>query len=513
MFAAGGFHLPRLFVFKCEIFVNIHQKNTPYSCLSLDKMLPFRYNNNELPYSYFSEASGLKYTFKGGTHVNEYKNTAAVATRPLPEPATVTIPLSQHIGAPATPTVAVGDRVLIGQTIGEVAAGLGCPVHSSVAGTVKEIVLRTLPSGASVQAIVIENDGTHEHDPAILPYPKALTECTPAEIVEIVRRAGISGMGGATFPTYAKLQGAIGKVQHIIINCAECEPFITANHRLMLEQPAALIGGARVLMQALGMTEVTFAIEDNKMDAVRHLQATIDEGTIDDDVTMNIRVMKTKYPQGDERQLIYALLRRRVPTGKLPADVGCIIFNAETCAALWRAYSTGMPLISRIVTVDGDCVAQPSNLVVPIGTSYQNVVAACGGLVKEPYRIINGGPMMGQAVWDMDTSVTKGTSALLFLSEKFVRPALSNAACIHCGRCVEHCPMQLMPYALADLSHRRDYDAAFKQDVMSCVECGSCTYGCPAGVEIVQYIRAAKAAIRQKQVQERAKAAAKEEKA
>lgn len=454
----------------------------------------------------------MKFTFKGGTHVKEYKNTRSCAIRVMPAPATVTIPLSQHIGAPAQPTVEVGERVLMGQIIGLVSEGLGCPVHSSVSGTVKEIKTVNNAAGLPVRSLVIENDGLNEMHPDIKKNGRVPEDCSAEEIVDTVRMAGISGMGGASFPTYAKLRGAIGKAEHMIVNCAECEPFITANHRLMLEMPEALLGGVRVLLCALGLEEAVIAVEDNKMDAVRMLEATVEARGEEllGSKRVRIAVVKTKYPQGDERQLIYALMRREIPAGKLPVDVGCIIFNAETCAAVFRAFDTGMPLISRIVTVDGDCIARPSNLLVPVGTSYADLADACGGLARPVERIVNGGPMMGFAQWDVEGSVTKGTSAVLFLSEEFIRPTLHHSACIHCGRCADHCPMHLMPYALTDFARKRQFDDAMAYDIMSCVECGTCSYGCPAGVEIVQYIRAAKGAIRQNQAAERARAAAKE---
>lgn len=453
----------------------------------------------------------MKFTFKGGTHVKEYKNTQGCAIRPMPAPSVVTIPLSQHIGAPAKPTVEVGQRVLAGQVIGEVAEGLGCPIHSSVSGTVKEIKTVNSAVGMPVQSLVIENDGQNEMHPDIKKTDRIPEQCSAEDIVETVRLAGIAGMGGASFPTYAKLRGAIGKAKHMIVNCAECEPFITANHRLMLEMPEALLGGVRILLCALGLDEAIVAIEDNKMDAVKLLESIIRERGEEllGKKRVRVAVVKTKYPQGDERQLIKAIMRREIPAGKLPVDVDCIIFNAETCAAVSRAFDMGMPLISRIVTVDGDCVAEPSNLLVPVGASYADLAKACGGLTKHPEKIINGGPMMGFAQWDAEGSVTKGTSAVLFLSEEFVRPTLHHSACIHCGRCVDHCPMHLMPYALTDFARKRQFDEAMAYDIMSCVECGTCSYGCPAGVEIVQYIRAAKGAIRQQQAAERARAAVK----
>ncbi len=435
-----------------------------------------------------------KYTFRGGTHLHEHKDTAHLQTVRLPEPATVSIPLSQHIGAPAKPTVQKGDAVRIGDIIGVVEGGLGCPVHASVSGTVKEIVTRHDARGIPVQNIVIENDGLRTQSDAFFkPFPKPLSEATCEEIVAVVREAGISGLGGATFPTYAKIQSAVGKADTVIINCAECEPYITANHRLLLERGEAVIGGLEILMHAIKAKEGILAVEDNKPDAVAHLSEIVK-----DKPGIRVAVMKTKYPQGDERQIIYALFRREVPAGKLPADVGCLIVNAETSAAVSRAFFRGIPLVSRIVTVTGDCVKEPKNVRAPLGASVQDLLAYCGGLTKTPKKIVSGGPMMGQALWDPNAPVTKGTSALLFFSEEYDRINTIHTACIHCGACVEHCPVHLMPNYLAQYAEARKYDAAAAMNIMSCVECGTCTYNCPAGVQIVQYIRVAKGALRAK---------------
>ncbi len=433
----------------------------------------------------------VKYTFRGGTHLNEHKDTAGLATVRLPEPPTVSIPLSQHIGAHATPTVQKGDSVKIGDVIGEVVGGLGCPVHASVSGTVKEIVTRHNAMGTPVQNIVIENDGLHTMSERLVPWGKPLAETTTEEIVEIVRAAGISGLGGATFPTYAKIQSAVGKAKTVIINCAECEPYITANHRLLLERGHAVIGGLQILMHALNVNEGILAVEDNKPDAIALLEEAVKELP-----NIRVAVMKTKYPQGDERQLIYALFRREVPAGKLPADVGCMIVNAETSAAISRAFYRGLPLVSRIVTVTGDCIKEPKNVRAPLGASVRELIDFCGGCVKPPKKLVSGGPMMGQAIWDMDAPVTKGTSALLVFSEEYDKINTEHSACIHCGCCVSHCPMHLMPNYLAQYAQSRRYDEAARMDVMSCVECGTCSYNCPAGVQIVQYIRVAKGALR-----------------
>ena len=437
-------------------------------------------------------SSGMFYTFKGGTRVREYKNTRALAVVDLPAPPVVEIPLSQHIGVPCTPTVAVGDRVLRGQLIGEVPAGLGCPVHSSVSGTVKAISSRVGVQGRPVPTIIIENDGEGTLSPDVVPFSKRLGDTSPEEIVDVIRRAGISGMGGATFPTWAKLSGAIGKVNRLIINCAECEPFITVNHRLMLEHPEELVGGAKILVRALGLPSGDIAIEDNKLNAADRVAAEIGESPL-----LNIKLMRTKYPQGDERQLIFALTGREVPEGKLPADVGCVVFNAETCSAIYRAFAEGMPLIERCVTVDGDCVREPKNLRVPLGTPVRSLIEFCGGLVRTPFKLINGGPMMGAATWDFDAPVTKGTSAILVFSEEFAAMK-DDFACIRCGRCVKNCPMHLMPVYLAQYAMAGNYDETAKLHVMSCVECGTCSYNCPGNVPIVQYIRVAKGAVRSK---------------
>ena len=276
-----------------------------------------------------------RFTFRGGTHLEEHKDTAALSTERLPEPASVSIPLSQHIGAPATPVVKVGDSVKIGQKLGEVAGGLGCPVHASVSGTVRAIVTRRNAMGTPVTNVVIENDGLRTMDDSMKPIAKPLPEATPEEIVEIVREAGISGLGGATFPTYAKIQSAMGKANLVIVNCAECEPYLTANHRLLLERGEIVISGMEIVMRALGVTEGILAVEDNKPDAIRLLEDRLKrrEG-LERGTNLRVCVLRTKYPQGDERQLVAALLGREIPAGKLPADVGCMILNAARSAGI-----------------------------------------------------------------------------------------------------------------------------------------------------------------------------------
>ncbi len=433
-------------------------------------------------------------TFKGGIHADEHKNTRRSQIRRMPAPADVFIPLLQHIGAPCEATVAVGDKVLRGQVIGR-PTGLGVPVHSSVSGTVKEIIVRYDARGRGIQTVHIENDGENTLSPDVKPYEGSLAEAKSEDIVEIVKNAGICGMGGAGFPSYAKIQSAIGKAEVLIINCAECEPYITANHRLLLENPAAVINGTKILLKAIGVSRAIIAIEDNKRDAANKLEELI----VDEDM-ITVKLLKTKYPQGDERQLTYVLTGKQIPAGKLPADVGAVIFNTETTASIYQAFAHGMPLIERTVTVDGDCINNPKNVLVPIGTPISALIDFCGGYRKEPKKLVNGGPMMGSAIWDVESPVTKTTSAILALSGKAAYSIKEDFACIRCGKCVAACPMRLMPIYLAQYSQVEDLERCEEFDVNSCIECGSCTYTCPGQVPIVQFIRVAKGKIREKKM-------------
>ncbi len=444
----------------------------------------------------------LSYTFRGGIRMNEYKLTAGSPIEKMPAPPKVYVPLSQHIGAPCSPMVAVGDTVDKGQVIGEVTKGLGCPVHAPVSGKVTAIEEVLTPNGRKVRRIVIENDGEERLCPDITKESR-VSEIDAEGCIEAVRLAGISGMGGATFPTYAKISSALGKVSNIIINCAECEPFITADHRLLLESPRETVDGLRILMKVFGLDTGIIAIEDNKPDAAEALSREIG-----DDSSVEIRILKTKYPQGDERQLIYALTGRELPAGKLPADVGCVIFNAGTCYNISRAVRHSMPLIERVVTVSGDCVRHPKNVLAPLGTPMSDLIEFCGGLTKKPLKLVMGGPMMGFAQWDADTPITKGTNAILALSDKLTRGADAAHSCIHCGRCVSVCPMHLMPLYLAQFSHQGDHAMCEKFNIMSCVECGSCAYVCPGGVPIVQFVRMTKAKINEEKKAKQAAIAA-----
>ena len=428
------------------------------------------------------------YTFKGGTHINEYKLTKDYALKEIEAPERVAISMTQHIGAPCTPCVKEGDEVLVGQIIGNVPDGaLGCPVHASVSGKVIGTEIISGSTGNRETCIAIENNFKNEVDPDIAPVEKTVTEMTRDEIVAVIRAAGITGMGGASFPSYAKINSAADHVDRVIVNCAECEPFITADHRLLLEHPEKVVGGLKTIMLSLGVKQAFIAVEDNKKDAARILRDKVADSDM-----IRVCLMKTKYPQGDERQLIYALTGTELPMGMLPMDAGCVIFNAGTCAAIYDAFATGMPVVKRIVTVTGDCVDRPGNYIIPIGMKVADVVRMCGGLIRTPEKAVFGGPMMGKAEFSLDTPVKKGTSAILLLSEAFGTRPEPDPECIRCGKCVMNCPMKLMPAYIAQYSRLGDMEKAKKFGAMSCVECGTCSYNCPAKIEIVQYIRSAK---------------------
>ncbi len=432
----------------------------------------------------------MKLSFKGGVHPPQNKNTAGKAVEIMPPPQKVHIPLSQHIGVACTPLVNKGDIVDKGQIIGDVESGLGCPVHSSVSGIVESIEVKTSASGVKTGQIVIKNDFEERLSKDIAPIDKSIDKLTIEDVVEITRKAGIVGMGGATFPTYAKISSAAGKIDRLIINCAECEPYITVNHRLLLEQPHRVLEGLKILIKVFGLEKGYIAIEDNKPDAIAKLK----EETKNDSFT-EICVMKTKYPQGDERQIIYALTGKELTSGHLPFEVGCLILNAETVAAIYDAVVNGMPLIERFVTVDGDCVREPKNLSVRLGTPINELIDYCGGLIRDPHKIICGGPMMGIAQWKMYAPTVKGTSSVIVFSNKKRKRYTDTPACIHCGRCVGHCPMHLMPNYLVAFAKEGQLDKCRQFDILGCVECGSCSYDCPADVPIVQTIRAAKGKI------------------
>lgn len=441
----------------------------------------------------------MAFSFFGGVHPKENKWYACdKETQEFPAPDMVVIPMSQHIGAPCKPLVKKGDLVKVGQKIGD-NQGLCVPVHASVSGKVKAVEAKAHTSGTTVMSVVIENDHLNTLSEDI--HPRTAEEVdalTPAEIIDIVHESGIVGMGGATFPTHVKLSGGIGKVDTVIVNAGECEPFITADDRLCREQPAKVIGGLKLIMKVFGLKEGHIGIEDNKPEAVKALRANLE--TVDGIV---IDVLPAKYPQGAEKQLIYAVTGREVPSGGLPAAVGCAVFNAATCKAIYDAVYEGMPLINRIVTVSGDILMEPKNLLVPIGTSFNDLIDACGHS-ENPYKVLSGGPMMGIAQYDLSVPTIKGVNAITVLGRRN-EYAVEEPACLRCGKCIDACPMKLMPVLMYKALQSEDISEMKAVHVMDCIECGSCAYTCPASVPLVLGFRVAKQMIRNDAAKAKAK--------
>ncbi len=444
-----------------------------------------------------------KKMFPGGTHPHEGVNGKVInsgnAIRELPAPQRVIIPLSQHIGAPAVALVKKGDAVLMGQKIADAAGYVSAPVHSSVSGKVVGIENVEIASGAVVPAVVIENDfqdAWAELKPA--KHPETLSA---AELQSIVREAGIVGLGGATFPTAVKLTPAAGKtIEKLIINGAECEPYLTADHRLMLEKPAEIIDGLHLMMLALDVKEAVIGVEDNKMDAIQALLAAAKgvEG-------ITIQALPVMYPQGGEKQLVYACTKRKVPTGGLPIDVGCVVCNVGTVYAVQQAIREGKPLIQRVATMGG-LVNNPGNYLIRVGATVANLIDACGGLQPGVVKLISGGPMMGAALHSADVPMTKGTSGILALGKEAAEQP--ENPCINCGRCVQACPMRLVPTKLDLLVRAGNYDDAEKFGVLNCMECGACTFACPAKRLLTQSCRTGKKIINARKKAAAAKAAA-----
>ena len=423
-------------------------------------------------------------TFKGGIHPNDGKSLAK--DQPIKDvipTGKMIYPLSQHIGAPATAVVAKGDAVLKGQKIAEAGGFVSAPIYSSVSGKVLALEKHLNPTGNSVDCIVIENDG--EYNEVEYSCPKALGEMSKEEIFDKIGEAGIVGMGGAGFPTRVNLSPKEpDKIEYIIANCAECEPYITADYRRMLENTEELVSGMRVVLSLFENAKGIFGVEDNKKDCIEKLQEAIK-----DEPRMEVRILQTKYPQGAERQLIYALTKRAINSSMLPADAGCIVDNVETLVGIHNAVINGKPLMERIVTVSGDAVVHPGNFKVLLGTNHQEVIEAAGGFSCSPEKVISGGPMMGFAMISLDTPITKTSSSILAF-EKDVVATSPESACINCGRCVEVCPSRIIPSRLADFAQRFNEEAFLKWNGLECVECGSCSYVCPAKRQLKQSIGA-----------------------
>ena len=422
-----------------------------------------------------------KGAFRGGVHPPERKTTSASPIEWAPLPARVVLPMSQHLGAPCAPVVAVGDRVVRGQLVGAVDAAVSAPIHAPVSGSVTEIRDTLTTAGTYSLAVIVEPDAEHDLS-EFAPIPE------DAEGGAAIRAAGIVGLGGATFPSAIKLAPPKDmKVTTLILNGCECEPYLTCDHRLMLEQPDRVIAGAGHIARIVGAERAVVAVESNKPDAAEALQAAAGDG-------IEVMVLPTRYPQGAEKQLIYALMRAEVPHGKLPAATGALVHNVATAAAIADALERRKPLTERVVTVTG-AVAKPGNYRVLLGTLVSELLEAAGGLAEDAERIIAGGPMTGQALASLDVPVTKGTSGIVALPRGAAAPAIDDdQPCIRCARCSEACPMALEPYQLATYAYRRMWTHAEPYHPVDCIECGICSYVCPTRRPLLQLIRLAKAA-------------------
>ncbi len=437
-------------------------------------------------------SSLAKKTFAGGVHPVYHKERTAGQPLELAQvPDVLVFPMSQHIGAPCQPLVKVGDRVLEGQKIGDSEAKVSVPVHSSVSGKVIAVEERAHPSGRTVISVVVENDRKYGQAPPFAD-PRRWEELSPKEIVHIVREAGIAGLGGAAFPTHVKLTPpATAEIDSVILNGAECEPFLTSDHRVMVEQADQVIAGLKIIQKVLGVDKGYIGIEVNKPDAIEALrQASAGEAGIE------VVPLQVKYPQGSELQLILSVVGREVPSGKLPADVGVVVNNVGTAAAIAEAVRTCRPLISRVVTVTGSLVENPKNLIARLGTSFRDLLDQCG-LSEPPAKVLCGGPMMGITQSTMDVPVVKGTAGIVVLAEAEAAQ-FESTACVRCARCVDVCPMSLQPLFLAQFAERQMWEQAEAYHILDCKECGACSFICPSRRPLVQNIRMAKLSMRAK---------------
>jgi len=421
-------------------------------------------------------------TFKGGIHPYDGKELSKdKLIEALNPTGNLVYPLSQHIGAPAKPIVEAGEHVLIGQKIAEAGGFVSAPIYASVSGTVQSIESTLTTVGSVVEAIFLENDGKYE---TVEFQPAQLDNLAKEEIIKRISEGGVVGMGGAGFPSHVKLSPKEPeKIEYILVNGAECEPYLTSDYRRMLEEPEKVIGGLKVILKLFDNAKGYICIEDNKPDCIAKIsQFIVNEPRIE------LKKLKTKYPQGAERMLIDAVTKRKINSSMLPADVGCVVDNIDTVVAIYKSVVLGMPLMHRIVTVTGNAIANPKNYYVPVGMNYQELVDAAGGFKAQPKKIISGGPMMGFSMFDLNVPVTKITSSVLCLAEDDIADN-PTTTCINCGRCVTDCPENLLPSRLAKFADNHDMDSFIRYHGMECCECGCCSFVCPAKRPLSQSIK------------------------
>lgn len=428
--------------------------------------------------------------FKGGVHPDYHKETATLAVETLPLAVRYAVPLAQHLGAPGTPIVAKGQRVAKGEPLSTPQGFVSVPVHAPTSGTVKAIKDWPHPLGRNLPAVEIEADGEDRPWEGLTPLGD-WRQLAPAALRDALKNAGLVGMGGATFPTHVKLSPPSDKpIDTFILNGAECEPYLTSDHRVMLEQSAAVMEGVGLMARVLGVKRVVVGVEANKPDALAALRAACPA-----DVAAEFVLLEAKYPQGSEKHLIYALTGRSVPAGGLPMDVGCLVQNVGTAVAAWEAISAGLPLIERVTTVTGEGIVRPANLRLRVGTLLGDVIAHCGGLKPQVAKVIFGGPMMGMGQFSLEVPVIKGTSGILCLPAARLSQFLADP-CIRCGACVDACPMGLVPSAMGVLAERGRFADLADYRVGDCIECGSCAYVCPSFRPLVQLFRRGKAELK-----------------
>ncbi len=427
---------------------------------------------------------------KGGVLVDHHKDTKDLATVRITPPERVILPMQQHIGAPCSPIVKVGDHVDVGQKIADSDKYVSAPIHASISGKVVSVAEVKVANGKMVPAVTIENDGEMTLCEDIKP-PKVENK---EDLIKAIRNSGLVGLGGAGFPSHVKFNIPDDKnIDTLIINAAECEPFITVDYRECIENTRNIVDGVYLLKKILGFKNIVIAVEDNKPDAIKILKEIADSH---EDNAVKVMTLKSKYPQGAEKMMVQSVTGRKVPAGKLPADVGCVVANVGSVAFVARHVRTGRPIISRTLTVSGSAIANPMNVRVPVGIEASKVIDFCGGFKKEPVKIIAGGPMMGTALIDTNVPILKSNNALLAFADEVITNK-KERACIHCGRCAEACPMSLIPTDIEALAMKKDSEALAKAGITVCMECGSCSFSCPAGKPLVQYMRLAKDVLRE----------------